>query len=324
MKILYIPSGYKQTYLYFDDSIIKELVNLKHQVKVFTIMRGSMVTLRSILTSFKPDLILTLAGLKMPRSALTLIKQVKIPIAIWMTEDPYYTDKTLKFIHDYNYIFTIESSSVKLYKEYGHKNVYHLPLGTNPSIYAPSSSNNYKYDICLVGFPYPERIKTIQFLLENTPYSILTVGSTWHLALAKYKTTNNYEFIIGWVDPRTVATLYNQTKIVLNTHRSYQFKYNLNKKGVFNRSINNRTFEIASCGAFQLTDLKPDLTKHFIEGSEIVTFSSMDDLLKKTNYYIKHETERKEITKRARQRALKDHTFGNRLKKMLKIIETSI
>lgn len=319
MKILYIPSGYKRMYLYFDDAIINELVNLKHKVKIFNITEN-IESLPSIVLTFKPDLVLTMAGFNMPSALLTSIKQMRIPSAIWLTEDPYYTDKTLKFIHNYDFIFTIESSSVHLYEEAGHNKVYYLPLGTNPSIYTSLNFNQYKYDISLVGFPYPERIKIIQFLLDHTPYSILTVGSTWHLALAKYKTTNNYHFIKTWVEPDKVATIYNQTKIVLNTHRPYKYKRNHNNKGIINRSINNRTFEIASCAAFQLTDTKPDLPKHFIPGKEIVTFTSLPDLLQKTHYYLKNEKERNEIAEKARKKVLQNDTFTHRLNKMLSII----
>ncbi|OLO35865.1 hypothetical protein BTR23_16075 [Alkalihalophilus pseudofirmus] len=325
MRIIYIPSGYKRVYDYFDDSIIKELIKLKHQVKTFTI-KENINKLKSTVSSFKPDLILTMVGFKMPPHVLTFIKQHQIPVAIWLTEDPYYTDKTLKIIHHYDYIFTIESACVDIYKKKGHKNVHHLALGVNPSIFSPGSiiKNNEKYDICLVGFPYPDRIKIIQYLLDHTPYSILTVGSTWNSLLANYKTTNNYQIIETWVEPQRVASFYNQSKIVLNTYRPYDFKYNRNTKGVINQSINNRTFEIASCGAFQLTELKPDLVKYFIDNKEIVSFTSIDDLLHKINYYLKHEKERKGIGVNARKRVLQNHTFAYRLNKMLNIIGNSL
>lgn len=321
MKILYIPSGYKRVYDYFDDSIIHELKKLKHQVKTFTV-KENINTLKTTLSSFKPDLTLTMAGFKMPPSVLTLLKQLQTPRAIWLTEDPYYTDKTLKLIHDYDFVFTIESACVDIYQNAGHKNVHHLPLGVDPSIFSPESNrkNTYNYDICLVGFPYPDRIDTIKFLLEHTPHTILTVGMNWNLSLQNYTANPNYQYITRWMYPHQVATIYNQTKIVLNTHRPHQFKYNRSKTGFINRSINNRTFEIASCGAFQLTDPKPDLSNHFIIGKEMVTFSSMEDLLEQTNYFMKHEKERMEIAKRARQRVVQNDTFVHRLEEMVNII----
>ncbi|MFD2879981.1 hypothetical protein ACFTAO_34770 [Paenibacillus rhizoplanae] len=59
-----------------------------------------------------------------------------------------------------------------------------------------------------------------------------------------------------WVQPETAAKFYNGAKIVLNIHRPSAEKYNRNQSGIIATSINNRTFDAASCEAFQLTDYK--------------------------------------------------------------------
>ncbi len=302
---------------------MKSLSQLNHAVRSFNIFYG-LDSLKKMINTFKPDLILTMVGFKMPTSMLDWIKKQKIPTAIWMTEDPYFTDKTLNLIHHFDYVFTIESSCVDFYNAAGHKNVHHLPLGTNQNIFLPQSKNKngyYDHDICFVGYAYPERIKFTKFLLDHSSHSILTIGGNWQLDFAKYQHNRRIRIINHWVEPQRVASIYNRTKIILNSHRPYQFKYNRNGKGVINQSINNRTFDIASCAAFQLIDHKPDLINHFSEGKEIISFTSTEDLLKKVNYYLEHEKERKEIAKNARQRVLYNDTFTHRLNRMMNIIK---
>ncbi|MDE5412683.1 CgeB family protein [Alkalihalobacterium chitinilyticum] len=321
MKILYIPTVNNSLYHYFDHAIIDGLLQLNHGVRTCSDYTN-IDTLNTLVSSFQPDIILTMARFNIRNSFLNWIKEQKCTTAIWLTEDPYYTDKTIKIIHYFKYIFTIESSCVPLYKKYGHHNVYYLPLGTDPVIYSPPQTNQkYKYDISLVGFPYPERIKTIKFLLDHTSYSILTAGNTWLQSLGDYKTTHNYNVIDYWIEPCTVASIYNQSKIILNTHRSSKFKYNRNNQGVYNQSLNNRTFDIAGCRAFQLIDNKPDLGKHFVEGDEIIAFEDCTDLLQKIDYYLINEEERNRIASNARNRVIKSETFLHRLSNILGIIQ---
>ncbi|WP_216828223.1 CgeB family protein [Alkalihalobacterium elongatum] len=321
MKILYIPSGFKRIYLYFDQSILKSLSQLDYQVKSFHVSYGD-EALKKMISSFKPDLILTMVGFKLTPSILSIIKKSKVPTAIWMTEDPYYTDKTIDLIHHFHYVFTIESSCVEFYTAAGHKNIHHLPLGTNPDIYSPQLENkNSFFDLCFVGYPYPERVKLTKYLLDHSSYTILTIGGNWHLALPSYNRKPNLKIINQWMTPKRVSSFYSNTKIILNSHRPFQYKYNRNEKGVVNNSINNRTFDIACCEAFQLIDRKRDLYHHFNEEKEIVSFTSMEDLLAKINYYHQHENERIKIAKKARQKVLENDTFIHRLIKMMSIIK---
>jgi spore maturation protein CgeB len=320
MKILYIPSGYGQIYQSFDQSIIRALTKSGHQVTCISLFQEE--NLKNAIYSFKPDVTITMIGFKMPTIAIEWLKKQGIKLAVWMTEDPYYIDNTLKLIHYYDYVFTIDIAALKVYKETGHQHVYYLPLGTDPEIYYPTNSVK-EYDICLVGYPYPNRVKMIQFLLEKTNFSIQVVGSQWEKKLGKAKDSSKLSIHSRWIPPIDTKNYYNRASINLNTHRPFNLKQNKNTRGVINESINNRTFDLASCGAFQLIEFKPDLPQHFITGKEIVSFNSNEELLTKVKYYNRHPNERQEIAGNAREKVQNNHTFVHRMNGMLTIISNS-
>ncbi|NGY87892.1 glycosyltransferase family 1 protein [Bacillus megaterium] len=56
--------------------------------------------------------------------------------------------------------------------------------------------------------------------------------------------------------------------------------------------MNNRTFDISACGAFQLVDYKEDLYSQYNE-DEIVHYINPSDCLDKIHYFIHEENSRK-------------------------------
>ena len=318
MKILFISSGYKGIYSSLE-SWIQASLKKKHEVTLFDYTEKAL-SLQQIIQLSKPDLILTLMGRRIPASQLQWLKRVGIKTAIWLTEDPYYVDISVKLIDCFDYVFTIDSATLELYQKKGHQQVYHLPLATTPSLFAPKNVDKIYYsDLCLVGYPYSDRIKYIQLLLQYTSYKIQVVGP-WRHILPLFKDYENISIHSDWVEPPIVANYYNGAKIVLNTHRPADQQHNQNKLGIIGKSINNRTFDVAACAAFQLIEFKEDLPTHFIELQEIVSFKSTEELIEKTHYYIQAENERKEIAIKGRERVLKEHTFQHRMDKMISII----
>lgn len=317
MRILFITSGYKGIYDWFEGLILNELKK-QNEVQFFHFNKG-LPGLKFIIQKFKPEIALSLVGFKFPLAMLQWLKQQHIKTAVWFTEDPYYMDRTAILARQYDYIFSIDSAAVDFYQRSGHKHAFQLSLATSPEVFRPKQvETKYKSDICFVGFPYPERIKDIQHLVMNTSYKIQVVGK-WKFPLYKLRRNQNLNIHEGWVEPQNVCEFYNGAKIVLNTHRPFNLQQNMNKLGIVGKSINNRTFDVASCASFQLIEYRDDLKEHFVEGEEIVAFKSINDLLEKVHYYIENDGERNHIANKARERVLKEHTFESRVKKMVDI-----
>jgi spore maturation protein CgeB len=321
LKILLITSSYKGIYDHFEAWIVSEL-NKNHEVRFFHFKDG-LSYLQSLTREFNPEVALTLVGFKLPIQMVHWLKKQQVKTAVWFTEDPYFMDRTQVLSQYFDFVFTIDSAALEYYKNNGHLNAYQLPLATESQVFKPKPVEvKYKSDICLVGFPYPDRIQFIQFLLQNTVYKIKVVGK-WSNALFRFRSNPKLMIHEGWVKPSVVANFYNGAKVVLNTHRPFNLKQNQNKLGIIGKSINNRTFDVAACGSFQLIQFKEDLPNHFIEDEEIVSFKNNLELRQKIDYYLKSEEERQWIAENARNRVLKDHTFKQRLEKMLELIKDS-
>lgn len=319
MNILFITSGFQGVYAFFEQRIAEALQKAGHHCRAF--QPGSVLNELKLNQPFwQPQLILLMGGLKAPEPVLEFIRQSGVKSAVWMTEDPYYMDWTAPLIAYFDYIFTIDQAAVEHYRVLGHPRVYHLPLGTDPDLFHPAAvSEEYTSDICLVGVPYSNRIELIKALLAGTAYRIQLVGRGWGRYYHEWKqgANRNVELMNAWVPPETAAKFYNGAKIVLNIHRPSAEKYNRNRAGIIATSINNRTFDAASCEAFQLTDYKSGLRHQFGEGTQVVSYQDKHDLLQKIHYYMAHDDERKRMAEAARQQVLAAHTFEHRIHDLL-------
>ncbi len=119
-----------------------------------------------------------------------------------------------------------------------------------------------------------------------------------------------------WMSSSQVASMY-QKRGVYNHDKASAF---LGAKIVLNTllygevwGLNVRAFEIAGIGGFQLIDWRPGLQHLFRDGEELVSFTDMDDLKVKIDFYLDNPSERKRISENGQVRALAEHTYQHRL-----------
>lgn len=84
-------------------------------------------------------------------------------------------------------------------------------------------------------------------------------------------------------------------------------------------AINQRPFDISACGAFVLTDERESLRELF-GPDEVVSYRDMEELVELAGYYLRNADERIRISRRARARVLKEHTYKHRIDEMLGLI----
>lgn len=96
-------------------------------------------------------------------------------------------------------------------------------------------------------------------------------------------------------------------------------------KIVFNISIkddiNMRVFETLSTGSFLLTNWIPSLGELFDDGKHLVTYKTLDEMVEKAKYYLKHEEEREKIAQAGYEEFIKKHTYKHRVEKILEIVK---
>ncbi|MBE6185284.1 CgeB family protein [Heyndrickxia ginsengihumi] len=321
MTLLFIRSGYAGIYDYIETSILEAFEN---NAIPFIIHHPHepIENLETILKENKLSFAVTILGDYLSIEKINLLKTYSIKIAVWLTEDPFYIDHTKELIDQYDVVLTIDQAALTFYRATGHQHVYHLPLGTNTNIFKPLAvSADYATDLLLVGAPYPSRVHLILFLLQQSDYQITVIGKGWYNALGKKERRNpQLNCINRWIAPQDVATFYNGAKIILNPHRTGQLKYNKNRLGIINESINNRTFDIGACGKFQLIEEKADLFT-FFEHDEIVSYQDQHDCLLKIKQFIDDQKNREIMSERLRKKVLAQHTFNHRILTISDIID---
>lgn len=195
----------------------------------------------------------------------------------------------------------------------GLKNVVYLPQCTDPEVHKPveldaSDMKEYSADVSLVGSMYPYRTQLVSALADLKP---ALWGKGWQKAEdAKVRALQRAGDIRGTKKAKAICA----SKISLNLHHPLNDIW----------GVNRRTYDVAACGGFQLSDYKKDMDQLFAAGKELVCFRSLPELREMISYYLSHEEERRGIAEASRARVLRDHTYDRRAKEILGIIGNPI
>jgi spore maturation protein CgeB len=195
---------------------------------------------------------------------------------------------------------------VKIARIIGLKNVILLPEGYDELLYyprklKPEESQKYSSDISLVGFQYPYRLLAVSGIK----------GYNFKLWGKVTGDISYYPSLINCAENRFLTgieknIIFNASKISLNIHHIGEID-----------SLNVRSFEICGASGFQIMDYRETANNFYVIGKEIVTYNSLEELVKKINYYLKNSEERRKIALAGYKRAVKDHKLSSRLRILL-------
>jgi spore maturation protein CgeB len=105
--------------------------------------------------------------------------------------------------------------------------------------------------------------------------------------------------------------LFARARVALNRHIDVAEDY----------ANNMRLYEVTGMGALLLTDAKRNLGELFDVGREVVAYGNEDELVDLARYYLEHEDERAEIAAAGQRRTLSDHSYANRMRELVGILE---
>lgn len=317
-KVLYVGSGKGFPYSPIDEAIAATLRTLVTELFIYEPGRS----LPELAARLRPDLVLVLDGMELPVEQIDAIRAMGIPAAIWLTDDPYYTDITITLAAHYEYVFTLERNCLELYRSVGCSHVHYLPFAAYTEHYRPTlTPSQIRRNLSFIGSAYWNRVRYLRPIIGDLMAYGMFINGIWWDRLPESTLFPDRIELGKWMGPVETAQVYSGTKIILNLHRSpFEETTNNNTAGILAVSPNPRTFEISACGTLQLVDARDDLALFYTPGKEIETYSSPQELLDKIHFYLNHEKERQEIALRALERTYRDHTYSNRLDEMLRCI----
>ncbi|RXZ81203.1 spore maturation protein cgeB [Paenibacillaceae bacterium] len=316
--VMFVATGKGFPYSPLDEAVTTTLRMMFNRLTI----TNTLQPVETLAKEVRPDLVLVLDGLQFNTDMIDGIRQAGIRTAIWFTDDPYYSDITSLLAPHYDYVFTLEKNCIDFYRKKGCERVYYLPLGTHLDQFRPSNPiRSFRRDISFVGTGYWHRI---DFFNQTTSYFAerdIRISGIWWDRLRDYKKLAPKIELGKWMGPEDTASTYSASKIVINMHRSHDDDtFNNNSIGLTAVSPNPRTFEISSCAALQITDVRDDIARFYTPDVEIVTYASPQEMIDKIEYYLHHEEERRSIAMRGYYRTLRDHTYGNRLEHLFAIV----
>lgn len=264
---------------------------------------------------YQPDLIFILKGDLIQPETLQALKSPYRKIISWWVDNPilYFKDypqveEQIKLI---DALFVFDYDDIEVLKQKGVTSLYYLPCAYDPNVYRPktitiSEKKHFECEIAFIANYYPERGEFLKYIKE---FNVAVWGRGWKKFLNAHNFSTNV-LRAKSLNGESIASVYNTAQICPNVHH-------IQSRG---GGLNMRTFEIPGAGGFQLTDYIEGMEEHFEIGKEIVVYQSPEHFRELAEYYLKHENERKAIAKRGHERAMRDHTYEQRLKKIFEVL----
>lgn len=207
------------------------------------------------------------------------------------------------------------------------QNYITIPLAANRKYHFPTAAvGKYECDIAFLGAMMPLKRAVFQKILIplTKKYRVRIFGPGWTVKDKVLKTAAalfrkaGVEQISRWLQKQRISVpveeenrLYSSAKISVNIHE----RGPETKNHIF---LNERGFKIPACGGFEICDHNVALRRYFTE-EEVVMAKDDEDWFVKIEYYLKHEAERKKIQEAGSRRALRDHTYHERVRKVLEL-----
>jgi len=218
----------------------------------------------------------------------------------------------------FNFVTTSDVNGLRKFRDAGFTNLIYSPFACNTDVYCRREHLKI-YDITFVGQYHPHREWYINYL-KRAGIDVHVWGMGWPSSMInsedminifnQSRINLNLSNCVSW-DIRYLITPFRPIKSTLRAWR--QAVHAIRRTDMKTvEQVKGRHFEINACGGFQLSYYAEGLERMYSIGEEITLFVSPEDLIEKTQYYLKHEEERDAIARRGYERTLRDHAMEKR------------
>ena len=273
----------------------------------------------TFVNNLKPDIILfILMTDEFSFETLDYLRKKYITIN-WFGDDQWRFDSFTKdYAPHFTYAITTDELAVSKYKTMGYNNVIlsqWASFGFNKI--EDVSSIKYKYDVSFIGGVSSYRRWVIKELLKNG-IKVECFGNGWENGKVTFNEMKNI-FKTSKINLNISNSISYNPRYILSVIYNIKSLYELimSKKRV--EQIKARNFEISAFGG--LTNYVQSIEDYFKIKKELEIYSSIDDLVLKIHYYLQNEDERKMIMLKGYKKAIKEHTYLNRLKDIFNVLE---
>lgn len=264
----------------------------------------------NLVTQTRPDMLLSCHDFLTPSQIKGIKSIASIPIVLWYPDHIGLFRRSMFLNADYDYLFFKDPYIVTLLRnELGDNRANYLPEACNPKYHKPfeltlKEERFYGCDVATAGNMHSNRAAVFAHLSEFDCKIWGNPAAHW-LDISSIKHMMQNRFVANEEKSKAFCA----AKIVINNLQPGEIG-----------GTNVRTFEIAAAGGFQLVNDRPALYDLFEVGDELQTFKTIAELKEKIYYFLTNPEERFRISKAGSLRALRDHTYSNRLSELLRIV----
>lgn len=266
----------------------------------------------AVLKETSPELVIVTNGYLLPDEVHRWRRAT--PDAVWVLWFPDHMANLgahTMLLAPYDHLFFKDPFIVSQFSQMTGRSVHFLPEACNPrrhkteSPFSEEEAALFRCDVAVAGNLYPFREALLDALPEEVDLKIY--GN-----LSRYVRSERIvrSYTGKFVEGREKSLAFRGAKIALNSMHYAEI-----------RSVNARLFEATGCGGFVLTTGTSALREFFEEDSEVVTFSSRQEMLDRVHYFLSEERdqERAAIALAGQARAHRDHTYERRLRVLFDI-----
>jgi spore maturation protein CgeB len=201
----------------------------------------------------------------------------------------------------YDAVFVAGSAVAEELEAEGMSATY-LPAGCDPSVHRPMRSRDqFRANVVFVGTASPHRERMLSELVE---FGLAIWGPGW-------RKTKLRDYCRGeLLSHEDYVRAYAGASVAMNIHSEAP-------DGGPDPGCNRRLFELAAIGVPQVVEDRPDLHRHFREGSEILVARAPAQLRSLTAEALQDRAWAEEVACGARQRVLGEHTYMHRMQALL-------
>lgn len=268
----------------------------------------------SMINDFQPDVALTAQGgmsKAWPSAFLEALNEKDVPIFNYCTDLVPEDNKVfLATIPLYTGIFTYNRNYMPVWYWHGARQVNYVPFASDPTLHIPRKPdpdrfNYYHSPISYLGSWKPPSDVWPMLLI---PYGLKIWGNQWH------KLPTNHELRSTWQGEgkgmfEEFALICAASDIVFNFVQTFT-----------GQGHSMKTFEIPACRGFALTNRTEEQLEFFPEDEACVYFSTAEELIDKTEFYLSHDSERNRIAEHGYEIAMK-HRYQDRAQDMVRYFQ---
>jgi len=292
-----------------------------------TLMAGDRIVMNAIVQEV--DLVHFVAPMHINPVTLRVLKQyVGVKTSAYFTECPYDDDWTLKLAEVFDYCFVCDKTSVLPFRE-RNLNTHYIGHAYNPERHMMNGKEKKESDVVFIGTNFPSRVTFLEQV--NWEGIDLRLHGLMRLGQSPLKA-----FVRGTqAIPNTAALdIYRKARIGLQLHRKDGYDPSRAAKGKRARkgglvgatplknlvahSLGPRSYELAACGVFQVSDAgRPELEEVF--GDSVPTYRTPDELGALLHQYLDDPVLREEAAAR-QHKAVQPYTFESRMRALVDAI----